>query len=168
MISYCGNASSLSVIWIEEGLSPCFYYTVSSALLAGIIILFGIVQLYFYYKHGSRLEDNRISRSSLFKLQLIVGFSLSVESILYLILQSTILENVLLGYQILSACLMAIAWLFACIITYIECRWILPTIPTRGHGLVLLTFLTLSFVVENIAFLSLHSPLWWFHERKYV
>ena len=44
----------------------------------------------------------------------------------------------------------------------------LPSIPTRGHGLVLLILVTISFVFETLALLSWFSPLWWWTVRKYV
>jgi Mitochondrial ABC-transporter N-terminal five TM region len=54
------------------------------------------------------------------------------------------------------------------ILLYLESNYMLPSIPTRGHGMVLLAFVTAAFVVENLAFISWFSPLWWWTVRKYV
>lgn len=38
-----------------------------------------------------------------------------------------------------------------------------PSVPTRGHGLVLLTFWTLVFVNENVSIMNLKKEEWWIH-----
>jgi len=35
--------------------------------------------------------------------------------------------------------------------------------PTRGHGLILLLFWTLTFINESLAFINLRHEDWWFH-----
>jgi len=61
-----------------------------------------------------------------------------------------------------------ITWVLAAVLVRLECHWMLPSIPTRGHGLVLLILVTVSFVFETLALLSWFSPLWWWTIRKYV
>lgn len=39
----------------------------------------------------------------------------------------------------------------------------LPSVPTRGHGIVLLIFWTLVFVNENISVMNLKKEQWWIH-----
>lgn len=39
----------------------------------------------------------------------------------------------------------------------------LPSVPTRGHGLVLLLFWTLAFIGENLTFVNLKQDDWWFN-----
>lgn len=54
-----------------------------------------------------------------------------------------------------------------CIIN-VERKYLLPSVPTRGHGLILLVFWTLIFISENLAFLNLGQKEWWFQLKKYL
>ena len=45
---------------------------------------------------------------------------------------------------------------------YLERNALLPSIPARGHGLILLIFWTLTFVSQNLSFLNLQNEDWWF------
>lgn len=49
-----------------------------------------------------------------------------------------------------------------------ERRYLLPSVPTRGHGLILLVFWTLIFVAENLSFLNLGKNEWWFQLKRCV
>ena len=40
-------------------------------------------------------------------------------------------------------------------------KW-LPSVPPRRHGIVLLGFWTLAFIADNLVFLNLNKPEWWF------
>lgn len=44
----------------------------------------------------------------------------------------------------------------------------LPSVPTRGHGIVLLLFFTLNFIAQNVALVNINSKDWWFNmtDRK--
>ena len=44
---YCGN-QSFSVVWIDRGLSPCFYETVSVGVLSAFVLIFGAIELLTY------------------------------------------------------------------------------------------------------------------------
>lgn len=44
----------------------------------------------------------------------------------------------------------------------------LPSLPTRGHGLILLLFWTLTLINEALAIVNLGHEDWWFHLKKYV
>lgn len=44
-----------------------------------------------------------------------------------------------------------------------ERYYLLPSVPTRGHGLVLLIFWSLVFIVENLSFINMRHEDWWFH-----
>lgn len=70
--------------------------------------------------------------------------------------------------DILEAGCGTLPWVIAVVLIYLECHWMLPSIPTRGHGLVLLLLVTISLVFETLALLSWFSPLWWWTVRKYV
>lgn len=42
-----------------------------------------------------------------------------------------------------------------------ERKSLLPSMPARGHGLVLLIFWVLVFIAENVAFISIKRDDWW-------
>lgn len=44
-----------------------------------------------------------------------------------------------------------------------ERHYLLPSIPSRGHGLVLLMTWTLLFISENLSIVNLKKEDWWFH-----
>lgn len=132
------------------------------------MLLFGAVQLYLFRKYATRMDQRLVTHSHLFRLQIIFALTLFLEPLIYLALRGTLLtEEAICGYEVYSSVILALSWCMACVVAYVECRWMLPTIPTRGHGLVLLIFLAFAFVVESLAFLSFNSTLWWFNERSY-
>ena len=53
-------------------------------------------------------------------------------------------------------------WPLSVRLVYLERNEQLPSVPARGHGVVLLVFWTLVFVGENLAFLNLRNEDWWF------
>ena len=69
------------------------------------------------------------------------------------------------GYQILSACLHCVAWLYTIPVICVERKRMLPSIPARGHGPVLLLFWTASLACDALALLSWFSDEWWFSNR---
>lgn len=49
-----------------------------------------------------------------------------------------------------------------------ERYYLLPSVPTRGHGLVLLVFWTLVFINENLSVMNLKKEDWWDHVSSSV
>lgn len=66
-------------------------------------------------------------------------------------------------FQILSLSLICLSFLFSIYLIIKERYYLLPSVPTRGHGLVLLVFWTLVFISENLTFVNLKKDDWWFH-----
>ncbi|ESO01170.1 hypothetical protein HELRODRAFT_192396 [Helobdella robusta] len=167
LISFCDPTSNLTSVWFNKGFSPCFFYTLFPSLLLAISLIFGLSQLFFYRKYAIRLESYQISYSPWFTIQLTLPIFLSIEALARVIIEVVVInKGVAYGYQIMCNVFLIVSWLVIVIVTYVECRWTLPSIPTRGHGLVVLVFVTLAFVIENLTFLSYFSPLWWFEERS--
>nr|CAD7409754.1 unnamed protein product [Timema poppensis] len=52
---------------------------------------------------------------------------------------------------------------FSILLIIVERHYLLPSVPTRGHGLLLLLFWALLITTENLAFLNLRKEDWWFH-----
>ena len=67
----------------------------------------------------------------------------------------------LYGYQVFTACTFVLAYLVSVRLIFLERNNALPSIPTRGHGLLLLLFWALALVRENIAFVSWWGSDWW-------
>lgn len=44
-----------------------------------------------------------------------------------------------------------------------ERHYQLPSVPTQGHGFVLLIFFTLNFIAQNVALVNINSKDWWFN-----
>lgn len=58
---------------------------------------------------------------------------------------------------------MVFAYLFAICLVVKERHYQLPSVPSRGHGIVLLLFFTLAFIAQNVALVNLNSTDWWFN-----
>jgi len=95
-LAYCDNRSNLSHPWVNEGLSPCFFTTLSSSLLAAIAILCGGLQIYVYRKYAVRIESvirkQKPSLERLYKLQLVLLALACVEPVVRLVLQLTVIR----------------------------------------------------------------------------
>lgn len=70
---------------------------------------------------------------------------------------------IFLNPQILATVLTSLSFLFSIYLVQKERYYLLPSVPTRGHGLVLLLFWTLAFIGENLAFVNLKQDDWWFN-----
>jgi ATP-binding cassette subfamily B (MDR/TAP) protein 6 len=72
------------------------------------------------------------------------------------------------GYLILNCASSAVSWILSVYLVYIECCKTLPSIPTRGHGLILLVFWTSEFIIENLSIISFKSPEWFWNVNRYI
>ena len=61
---------------------------------------------------------------------------------------------------------MVIAYIVAVILVVKERYYILPSVPTSGHGLVLLIFFALVFIAQNVSLVNLNRSDWWFHLKS--
>ncbi|KAG8200340.1 hypothetical protein JTE90_028522 [Oedothorax gibbosus] len=64
--------------------------------------------------------------------------------------------------MLLSASFYCAAFPIAVYVLYLERHKALPSVPSNGHGLVLLVFWTAVFIVENLTLLNLQNEKWWF------
>lgn len=58
------------------------------------------------------------------------------------------------------------SYLFAICLTVKERHFQLPSVPTKGHGIVLLLFFTLNFIAQNVALVNINSKDWWFEMKN--
>lgn len=73
------------------------------------------------------------------------------------------LINGISSFQILASTLTCFSLLFSIVLVAKERYYALPSVPTRGHGLILLVFWTLIFINENLSIMNLKKEDWWFH-----
>lgn len=166
---YCPPNVTFLNPWMKHGLSHCFADTVSSAFVFAFILIFGSIQIRMYIKYSSDLDPRVFPRSPLYRLQVICHIVLPLLALVRLVLQAKLFyDEVVYGYMILSACFYSLTFPFAVYLLYLERHKALPSIPTRGHGLVLLVYWTALFVTENLTFLNLQNERWWFHLHRYV
>lgn len=186
-IEYCPDNITLSDIWINHGLSHCFADTVSSSVLAGYMLIFGIFQLFMYRKYATPIEDpSQISSSKLYYFQVLLLLFVPILSVVRLILESFVFDDahvygytvsswqfitfavetrkwITITFQILAASFTCFSLLFSIVLLIKERYYLLPSTPTRGHGLILLVFWSLIFINENLSIMNLKKEDWWFH-----
>ncbi|KAK5638748.1 hypothetical protein RI129_013043 [Pyrocoelia pectoralis] len=160
---YCPPNVNISDIWIDHGTSKCFMDTVSTSIIGGFLLLAGTIQLMIYRKYGTELPHSELSKSSLYGVQIFFTLLIPVLEVVKFSLQATILgDKQIYGYMILSLVLTLLAYPYSLLVLKKERRFLLPSTPPRGHGLVLLLFWSCTFISENLAFVNLGQNEWWF------
>lgn len=71
-------------------------------------------------------------------------------------------------FQIVASSLTCISFLFSICLVLKERYFSLPSVPTRGHGLVLLVFWSMVFINENFSVMNLEKEDWWNHVFRSV
>ncbi|XP_044160371.1 ATP-binding cassette sub-family B member 6 [Bufo gargarizans] len=164
---YCEHNGSVSQAWLDNGLSPCFYFTLVPSVLLSFSFLLGSLQSVFYAKHSRTMEPKYIPKSRLYRLQLALSVVLIAQALGGLIWQAAG-TKVLYGYMIVYGCLSAGAWGFSIWLLHLERTRALERERSKGHGVVLLLFWALAFAAENLAFISWMSPHWWWTSMENV
>ena len=162
-IEYCPPNVTLNHPWVNHGLTRCFLDTVSTSIIAGFFIVFGSVESLVYKKYSTSIQPRPWQRSKLFVVQVIATLILTVLPVVECFVQLYLVHNgILYGYLILYTVGNVIVWPLSLHLIHLERTALLPSIPSRGHGLILLIFWTLAFVTQNLAFLNLRNEEWWF------
>ncbi|KAL8615692.1 hypothetical protein ACOMHN_007445 [Nucella lapillus] len=161
-MQFCQNTTSWVDVWVDDGINRCFFDSLSSSVLCGIILFCSILQCVMYSRYAQRVDRKLLRRSCAVYVQVSLSLLMGVGAVVYMILQNVLLyDKVLYGYQVLTACTQVLAYLVTLRLISLERGNALPSIPTRGHGLVLLVFWALALVRENLAFISWWNPQWW-------
>ncbi|XP_034235611.1 ATP-binding cassette sub-family B member 6, mitochondrial isoform X2 [Thrips palmi] len=164
MILFCPPNITLNEIWVNGGTSQCFMDTVSNSITAGWLLLFGTSQLWIYHKYGTTVTSASLPKSQLYGLQILFLVLLPVLCISRFLVQATLVNGyAVYGYMILSLVLSLVQYPLSIALLVVERHYLLPSVPSRGHGLVLLLFWTLLFIFENLSFVNLRKDDWWFH-----
>ena len=163
---YCGNETTIGEVWVKSGLNPCLYNTIVTGILFGVAGVFGAFEIILYRRYST--PSHAIPRRScLYILQLLLTVTLVLQPIVRAILLDLVLYSKhIAGYQIIGAVLQSIAWILSITLICLERKRLLPSIPTRGHGLVLLLLWTFAFGLENVVLISWRSSLWWWTDRE--
>uniref|UniRef100_A0A224XIP0 ATP-binding cassette sub-family B member 6 n=1 Tax=Panstrongylus lignarius TaxID=156445 RepID=A0A224XIP0_9HEMI len=168
-MGYCPPGVSFFDIWKDHGISDCFMDTTSTSIISGHLLIFGSAQLWMYNKYGSRISRHSIPPSTLYIVQLLMTIFISVLAIFKFILQAVVLNNgAIYGYMVLSTVFTTLIYPLSAILIIVERNYLLPSVPTRGHGLVLLIFWTLMFISENLMFINLHRSDLWFNLKTWT
>ncbi|MEQ2170848.1 hypothetical protein GOODEAATRI_004482 [Goodea atripinnis] len=158
--SYCEANTSISHTWVDEGIAPCFYFTLVPSILLSISFFLGTVHCICYQKYGTSMEPKFIPRSRLYGFQLALTVLLLLQFLGGMVWRAAS-SGELPGYVVLYSCFSTLGWAWALALLRVE-RWRVPLMDrTRGHSTALLVFWALAFSAENLAFVSWYSPHWW-------
>lgn len=167
MTTFCGNGSTLSQPWVDHGFAHCFLETCASSIIFGWMLLAGGFEIAIYRKYSTPMDAYFKPKSCLYKVQILAPLLIVLQNIVRIALEATVInDGKVHPYQIMGTVFYCAAWLLSLVVIRLERHRMLPSIPTQGHGLVLLIFWTLAFVGENLAFVSWFSPQWWWQNRR--
>ncbi|XP_042598481.1 ATP-binding cassette sub-family B member 6-like [Cyprinus carpio] len=163
--SYCEAGVSMQHVWVEGGLTLCFYFTLVPSVLLTLSFLFGTFLCICYRRYGTDMEPKFIPRSRLYRLQVGLSVLLVLQALGWMVFR-IIRSGELPGYVVLSGCLSMLGWIWAMALLHLERRRVLVRDRTRGHSTVLLLYWAVAFAAENLAFVSWMSPQWWWTLEK--
>uniref|UniRef100_A0A3Q2PYW5 ATP-binding cassette sub-family B member 6 n=1 Tax=Fundulus heteroclitus TaxID=8078 RepID=A0A3Q2PYW5_FUNHE len=160
--SYCEANASISHTWVDQGISPCFYFTLVPSILLAVAFFLGTVHCICYQKYGTSMEAKFIPRSRLYAVQLALTVLLLLQFLGGLVWRAAGGGGgELPGYAVLYGCFSTLGWAWALGLLRVERRRVPLMDRTRGHSTALLVFWALAFSAENLAFVSWYSPHWW-------
>ncbi|XP_058449573.1 ATP-binding cassette sub-family B member 6 [Malaya genurostris] len=163
-LQFCPTNVSMSIIWYNHGISQCFLDTVSAATIGSFLLIFGSIQLIMYRRYATEINPAQISRSKMYNFQLFLLVLLPLLAVMRFILEGFVFEDAqVYGFMIFSVCVMLFVYPYSIILLVKERYYLLPSVPTHGHGLVLLIFWTLLFIAQNVLFVNLNYEKAWFH-----
>lgn len=166
-MQFCSNSTEFTEVWIDEGINECFLDTITSSILFMFIFVFGCIQCSMYRKYATDIDKKYVNTNFGSVLQVMLTLVLILESLSHVITKDLLKENGgVAGVDILTFICLLLAWSGTLRLLSLERKRMLPTIPTRGHGLLLLVFWALAFLRENLAFVSWWSHSWWWYLKS--
>uniref|UniRef100_UPI00358F1561 ATP-binding cassette sub-family B member 6 isoform X1 n=2 Tax=Myxine glutinosa TaxID=7769 RepID=UPI00358F1561 len=161
---FCKNGISPSVAWILRGPSPCLYNTVVAVVLAGILLILGLVQCCCYKLNGVRMEPKFVPRSKLFIIQVLLTLVMASLAVVYGVYHGVMSEDGKVpGNVLIYSVLQAVVWSASLGLLWLERHWVLAGQRTIGHGTTLLLLWAAAAIAELVVVISWKSPLWWWH-----
>lgn len=162
--NFCEPGVSMQRVWLDGGLTLCFFFTLVPCVLVSLAVLSGALHCFCYARHGTRMEARFVPRSRLYTVQVGVSVLLVFQALVWMGLRLALGERVP-GYVVLYGGLYALAWAWATGLLSIERRRVLVRDRTRGHSALLLLYWTLAFAAENLALVSWSSSQWWWQRQ---
>ncbi|XP_056319073.1 ATP-binding cassette sub-family B member 6 isoform X2 [Danio aesculapii] len=160
MKSYCEAGISMQQVWVEGGLTLCFYFTLVPSVLLTLLFLFGTLLCIWYSRYGTDMEPKFVPRSGLYRLQVGLSVLLVLQALGWMVFRLS-WNAELPGYVVLYGCLSMLGWMWAVVLLRLERRKVLVQDRTRGHSTVLLLYWAVAFAADNLAFVSWMSTQWW-------
>lgn len=164
-MEYCPPNVTLNEVWVDHGISQCFMETVSSTIIGLFILVFGSTQIVMYKRYATEVMDVRPSK--LFAVQIFFTLFIPFMAIIRFFLQAFFFEGgQIYGYMVVALVTTVVIFPLSAYLVILERRYLLPSVPPRGHGFVLLIFWALIFVSENLSFVNLKKDGWWWHLKN--
>lgn len=147
---------------MDHGISQCFMETISAICIGGFLLTFGLIQIVMYKRYATEVVDVRSSR--LFAVQLFFTLFVPLLAVIRFLLQAFVFKGrYVYGYMIVALVMTLVVFPLSAYLAVLERRFLLPSVPPRGHGFVLLVFWAMIFVSENLSFLNINKEGWWWH-----
>lgn len=181
---YCPlNVTIWEPSWWQHGFTHCSLDTISSSVIFGFLLFFGSIQLFMYKKYST--EFPHVEKSCEYNFQIFILVLYPLLAIVEFILRAVYfddktvygymvrtIENLhlfwkfhltkLFPFQILYLAFMVFSFFFAILLIHKERHYRLPSLPPRGHGIILLIFFTLLFCRNSVAIMSIKNENWFF------
>nr|XP_039256085.1 ATP-binding cassette sub-family B member 6, mitochondrial-like [Styela clava] len=165
MLTYCGNRSDLSSIWIENGFSPCFYQTVSASLMVFMAILPLSFQIHKMRRQAVPVESKYLVNSFFYMLQWFVLLLLLVETPVRFALDWTKVYNEVDGVSIYYFLARLVLIFMTIALFRLERTTLLMHLKLKRHSLALILSWAVLLLIETIVVVSWNSQLWWFRNE---
>lgn len=164
-MEYCPPNVTLGEVWVDHGISQCFMETVSAAVIGGFILTLGTIQIIMFKRYATEVTD--VLPSKLFNVQIFFTLLIPCLAITRFILQAFVFEGgAIYGYMIVALVVTLVIFPLSAYLANLERRYLLPSVPPRGHGFVLLVFWAFIFISENLSFVNIQKEGWWWHLRN--
>ena len=145
-MEYCPPNSTLSDYWVNHGFGLCFFTTLSSASVGLVILVLGFVQLWFYRKYATRMNDGTkcvhaiiwatfyttfiyitlsiavLPNKRLYSFQLFLHWLLFCMAIVTMMLRHSVYKADVYGYEILELVSALVTWPM-CVAVITVRRW---------------------------------------------
>ena len=154
-------------IWMYNGLNRCFQDVVTSSVLFIFMFSAGCYQCAAYRKYSRQIGPRFKPASCGLAAQFLFSLILLTETLIHIVLlDTTIGQRQVYGYQLYAAIADGISWIFSIKLLFLERDRALPSSKYRGHGLALLVFWSLVFIKESIYFLSWNNPTFYWQLKR--
>ncbi|OWA52060.1 ATP-binding cassette sub-family B member 6, mitochondrial [Hypsibius exemplaris] len=166
--TYCPANETFLPVWTDAGFSPCFLETIFPSILCGLMLLFGALQLFIYYRRSKPFPRLIKPVNAGFRIQVALLVLLPLMILFRFAVQATVFEDrEFAHYMIAYVSTYIPPLLMALVLVMLERNYELPSRAVHRHGVLLLGFWSMALVFESLSFASMYSPRWWWRMEKY-